>query len=263
MDTVRLKMILDIRNLTKHFGGLHAVSRLSFHVEQHEILGIIGPNGSGKTTLFNLITGYYRPDEGQIFFEEKDVTGHKPHDIVSKGIARTSQVTRIFSGQSALENVIIGMHCRTKTGIWGALTRGRRTRAEEEESREKAIQLLKYLFLEHVEDRQSDLLSSAEQRRLMIGIALASQPRLLLLDEPTAGMSFEETEQVVDIINDIRKKGTTIILIEHNMKVSMGICDRLLAIERGCRLAEGLPEMICSDPRVIEAYLGEDDACSE
>jgi branched-chain amino acid transport system ATP-binding protein len=256
-------MILEIKEITKKFGGLHAVSQLSFHIQPHEILGIIGPNGSGKTTLFNLITGYYRPDEGQVWFEGKNITGHKPYDIVSMGIARTSQVTRIFSGQSALENVIIGMHCRTKTGIWGALIRGTRTRAEEAESREKALQLLNYLFLDHVVDRQSDLLSSAEQRRLMIGIALASQPRLLLLDEPTAGMSFEETEQVVGIINDIRKQGTTILLIEHNMKVSMGICDRLLAIERGCRLAEGLPEMICSDPRVIEAYLGEDEACSE
>jgi branched-chain amino acid transport system ATP-binding protein len=256
-------MIIEIGNLTKKFGGIHAVSRISFHVNEREILGIIGPNGSGKTTLFNLITGNFIPDEGVICYEGKDITGHKPYEIASCGIARTSQVTRLFAEQSALQNVLIGMHCRTKSGIWGALTKGKKTRIEEESSREKAFELLKFLFLDHLHDRRSDLLSSAEQRRLMIAIALACQPRLLLLDEPTAGMSFEETEQVVHVMNEIRNSGITIILIEHNMKVTMGICDRLIAIERGNKLAEGIPEIICSNPRVIEAYLGEDETCSK
>jgi branched-chain amino acid transport system ATP-binding protein len=253
-------MILEINSLTKNFGGVRAVNDLSFQVVEKEILGIIGPNGSGKTTLFNLITGNYMPDQGQILFERSNITGYKPYHVTSMGIARTSQVTRIFAGQSAIQNVIIGMHSRTRTGIWGALIRSRNARTEELQSKEKAQKLLSFLSLEHVQDKTSELLSSAEQRRLMVAIALASEPKLLLLDEPTAGMSFEETEQVIDVIKKIREHGVSIILIEHNMKVSMEICDRIIAIERGNKLSEGLPEAICSDPNVIKAYLGEDAA---
>jgi branched-chain amino acid transport system ATP-binding protein len=254
--------ILKVLDLTKYFGGLCATSRLSFHLSENEILGIIGPNGSGKTTLFNLITGVHKPDEGRIFFFKKNITGHKPHDVAERGIARTFQVTRLFATQSSLENIVMGLHCRTHSGVWGALTRNGHARREEKDNLAKAADILSFLSLSEARDRPAGMLSSAEQRRLMIGIALATQPRLLLLDEPTAGMSGEETAQTVDIIAKIRKRGIAILLIEHNMQVAMNICDRFIAIEAGAMLAQGSPESIASDPRVIEAYLGKEQVCS-
>ena len=253
--------LLKIVELTKFFGGLRATGNLSFNVADKEILGIIGPNGSGKTTLFNLITGVHKPDEGLIIFSGENITGRKPYTIAQKGIARTFQVTNIFSDQTSLNNIIMGRHCRTRTGVWGALTRNKRSRAEEKQNREEAIEMLSFLSLSNAWDLPAELLSSAEQRRLMIGISLSLRPKLLLLDEPTAGMSAEETDMTVDIISRIREKGTAVLLIEHNMKVAMNICDRFIAIEAGSKLAEGSPESIASNERVIEAYLGKDQIC--
>lgn len=250
--------LLKVLELTKYFGGLCATSHLSFHVAEQEILGIIGPNGSGKTTLFNLITGVHKPNEGVILFSGQNITGCKPHMIAQKGIGRTFQVTNIFPDQSSLDNIIMGRHCRTRAGVWGALFRNTRTMAEEKEGREKAFAMLSFLSLSDVWDRPAELLSSAQQRRLMIGISLAIRPRLLLLDEPTAGMSSQETAVTVDIISRIRESGVAVLLIEHNMKVAMDICDRFLAIEAGSKLAEGHPESIAANERVIEAYLGKD-----
>ena len=251
-------MILDVKNLTKYFGGLCAVSRLDFNILEGEVLGIIGPNGSGKTTLFNLITGVFKPNDGKVLFNGADITGHKPYDIVKRGIARTFQITRLFGRQSALGNVMMGLHCRTKAGVWGALARGPHTRDEEQKSLAKASGILEFLNLSHVQDKPAELLSSAEQRRLMIGIALATEPGLLMLDEPTSGMSAEETDDVVQLVGSIRDNGIAVLLIEHNMNVAMNICDRIVAIESGSKIVEGSPEEVAMNEKVIEAYLGKD-----
>ena len=252
------RVALEVKGVTKYFGGLCAISRLDFGVARGEIVGIIGPNGSGKTTLFNMITGVHQPDEGDIRFEGASIAGEKPYEVVRRGIARTSQLTKLFGRVPALGNVLMGLHCRTRAGVWGALVRGAETKAEEKKSRAKAAEILEFLGLTHVQDRPAELLSAAEQRRLMIGNALATQPRLLLLDEPTAGMSAEETAEVVRLIRKVRGDGVTILLIEHNMKVAMGLCDRIVAIESGTKIAEGTPDVVAGDQAVIEAYLGKD-----
>jgi len=251
-------MLLEVKDVTKFFGGLCAISQLNFEIREKEILGVIGPNGSGKTTLFNLITGVHKSDGGQILFRGERITGRRPHEIVRRGIARTFQVTKLFGRQTGLNNVIMGLHCRTHAGVWGGLFRSRRTRAEEKASRESALELLEFMHLSDVRDTPAELLSSAQQRRMMMAIALATRPTLLLLDEPTSGMSAEETAEVVDLVGKIRTGGVSVLLIEHNMKVAMGVCDRIVAIESGEKITEGPPEEVAANEKVIEAYLGKD-----
>jgi len=231
---------------------------LDFHVEKGEILGVIGPNGSGKTTLFNLMTGVHKPTRGKILFEGQDIGGKSPYRIAETGIARTFQLTKLFGRVPVSTNVLMGLHCRTGTGVWGALTRGGRAQREEEGSRQKVLGILEFTGLSSVQGRAAELLSSEEQRRLMIAIALATEPKLLLLDEPTAGMSAEETDVVMKLMDQMHKKGITLLLIEHNMKMAMNICNRIVALENGTKIAEGPPAQISSNERVIEAYLGRD-----
>jgi len=250
--------IIEVHHLTKYFGGVAAADSLEFQVEQGEILGVIGPNGSGKTSLFNLITGIYKPTEGEILFDGKNIAGRKPYEILERGIARTFQATRLFSEIDVLHNVMIGFHSRTKTGFGGVLLGSSRARKEEKEVPEKATQLLHFMHLHHVRDKLAGNITGAEQRRLMITIALATDPRVLLLDEPTAGISMEEASELLELIMEIRNRGMTVLLIEHNMKVAMGISDRMIVLNFGKKIAEGVPKEIAENEDVIEAYLGRD-----
>lgn len=252
-------MLLTVKNLTKMFGGLAAVSDLDFDLREGELLALVGPNGSGKTTVFNMLTGVHKPTRGKIIFEGQNIAGNKPHQIAACGIGRTFQITRLFNKVSVLQNVLTGFHCATGTGVWGALARHRRFREEEERCREEAKELLELMGLAHSKDRIAENLSSAEHRRLMITVALATKPRLLLLDEPIAGMGKPEIDELMGMIKKIRDKGITILLIEHNMRVVMDISDRVVVLSYGLKIAEGKPEEIVNNEAVIEAYLGRDD----
>jgi branched-chain amino acid transport system ATP-binding protein len=252
--------MLCIRKLGKHFGGLTVLEDVSFDVPVGGIFGLIGPNGAGKTTVFNLITGLLRPSTGTLSFEGRDLVGLAPHQVTHLGIARTFQNIRIFKEMTLLENVMVGMHDKLGYGALGPFLNSRAFRSAEAQGRERALELLSWVRLEARAEMLADNLSYGDQRKLEFARALATQPRLLLLDEPVAGMNTAEKTVLMEEIQNISQRGFGVFLIEHDMRFVMGLCDRIVVLNFGRIIAEGSPEEVRNNPEVIEAYLGREDA---
>ena len=250
--------ILETQYLTKQFGGLTAVDGVSFVVPERSIVSIIGPNGAGKTTFFNMLTGLYRPSLGSVIFDGKDVTTRRPDQITALGVARTFQNIRLFGTMSAIENVLVGQHARMKATVFGSIIRTPAVRREERAAQDKARELLEYVGVaKRRHDDVASYLSYGDQRRVEIARALASDPQLLLLDEPTAGMNPQETEQLTGFMRKLRdERELAILLIEHDMKVVMGVSEQVTVLDHGEKIAEGEPLEVRHNPQVVEAYLG-------
>ena len=261
-----MKPVLEVKDLSQDFGGLRALNELSLTVNSGEIVALIGPNGAGKTTFFNCVTGIYTPTEGQMFLRDASgdkqlLNGKKPHLITAMGMARTFQNIRLFSEMTVLENVMIGRHCRTKAGIFGAIVRDGRTRREEQDCIDRSYELLELVKLQDFWNETANTLPYGAQRRLEIARAMATEPRMLLLDEPAAGMNPQETNELKELVCSIRdNQQLSILLIEHDMGMVMSLSDRIYVMEYGSCIATGTPAEIRTNPRVIKAYLGESDA---
>ncbi len=258
-----MSSLLEVASITKIFGGLVALNEVGFTVEKGSIVGLIGPNGAGKTTVFNCITGNYVPERGDILFRGQSIKGKKPHTVVEMGIARTFQSIRLFGKLSVLENVLAGRHCRLKSGLFSSLFHTPAQRREEEEAIERCLEELKFVGLESHWEDEAGALAYGSQRLLEVARALATDPELIILDEPAGGMNDQETASLVDVIAAIRARGITVLLIEHDMRLVMRICEKLVVLEHGNLIAQGDPATVRSNPDVIEAYLGTDDGDEE
>lgn len=247
---------MKVEGVSKAFGGIQALEGVSFQIETGHIHAVIGPNGAGKTTLFNIITGAYSPDAGRVVYGEREIQGRKVHEIVSMGISRTFQNVELFGSLSVLENVLVGRHVRTRCGFLSAIARWPWVRREEEEARQKALEILEFVGLKKIAHQNSLDLPFGWQRFLEIARALAVDPKLMLLDEPASGLNAVETQQLADLLVHIKERGVTILLVEHDMSLTMGISDQILVLHQGRRLTEGTPREIQADESVIAAYLG-------
>ena len=254
--TAEFDVLLDASGIGKKFGGVQALKDVSLTIRRGEIYGLIGPNGAGKTTFFNVLTGLYQRDGGQISFDGKPLTLESPHTVAAAGIARTFQNIRLFGNMTAMENVMVGRHVRTNAGVFGAMLRTKSERAEEAGIRRRAEELLHYVGVAQHANSLAREMSYGDQRRLEIARALATEPKLLALDEPAAGMNATETASLRVLIEGLRADGLTVLLIEHDVKLVMGLCDRVAVLDYGQKIAEDIPSVVRSNPKVIEAYIG-------